>query len=53
MSDFGDALAEGLGLVRGPFELAVALAGGRENGEFANARTERRLEAKIAVERLA
>ena len=47
----GNALAECLGFVRRPFKLAVELTGGGEDGQFANASSQPRLVAQIAVER--
>src|SRR5215472_3954781 len=47
----GNALAERLRFVRCPFKLAVELAGGGEDGQFANASLQPRLVSQIAVER--
>ena len=47
----GNTLAERLRFVRCPFKLAVELAGGGEDGQFANASSQPRLVSQIAVER--
>src|SRR5207302_10214472 len=44
-------IAESLRFVRSPFTLAVALAGGGEDGQFAIASSNSRLVSQIAVER--
>src|SRR6266478_8956866 len=49
----GNTLAERLRFVRGPFKLAVELACGGEDGQFANASSKSRLVSQIAVEQTA
>jgi len=46
----GDTLAERLGFVRCPFELAVELTGGGEDGQFTNPTSQPRLVSQVAVE---
>ena len=47
----GNTLGDCFRLVRCPFELAIELTGSGENGQLANAPSQSRLVAQIAVER--
>ena len=47
----GDAFSERLGFMRCPFELTIELAGGNQNGQFANASSEPCFVSQIAIER--